>query len=384
MVELNEHMGHSIKMVDLHGQYLKIKEEVDQAIQGVIDSTSFISGESVSAFGSDLASYLGSSYVIPCANGTDALQIAYQTLDLKAGDEVIMPTFNYVSSAEAASLLGIKPVFVDVWEDTFNLNENLIVSKITSATKAIVVVHLFGQSANMEPILEIANQYGLKVIEDTAQSLGAEYIFRSGIAKKTGTMGDLSIHSFFPTKNLGCFGDGGAIATNSLELANRAKMITHHGQGKQKYVYEMIGCNSRLDTLQAAILRVKLKYLDSYLASRMKAGDYYSQLFQNSTSLIVPARSPFAKHTFNQYVLKIDKRDLLQEKLKALGIQTMIYYPSPLHLQPAFKYLNYQIGDFPISEKLCLQVLALPMHTELTLSEQDYISSTIHQLNNSL
>lgn len=384
MVELNENMGYSIKMVDLHGQYLKIKEEVDQAIQGVIDSTSFISGESVSAFGSDLASYLGSSYVIPCANGTDALQIAYQTLELKAGDEVIMPSFNYVSSAEAASLLGIKPVFVDVWEDTFNLNENLIVPKITPATKAIVVVHLFGQSANMEPILEIANQYGLKVIEDTAQSLGAEYIFGNGMIKKTGTMGDLSIHSFFPTKNLGCFGDGGAIATNSLELANRAKMITHHGQGKQKYVYEMIGCNSRLDTLQAAILRVKLKHLDSYLSSRIKAGDYYSKLLKASSSIKIPTLSHFAKHTFNQYVVQTESRDLLQEKLKTAGIPTMIYYPSPLHLQPAFKHLNSKIGDFPISEKLCSQVLALPMHTELTKSEQDYISSTIHQLKHSL
>jgi len=374
-------MENSIKMVDLHGQYLKIKDEVDQAIQDVIAASAFINGKPVEVFAGELADYLGVKYVVPCANGTDALQIAYQALDLTPGDEVLMPAFNYVASAEAAALLGLKPLFVDVWEETFNINENLIKAKITPDTKAIVVVHLFGQSANMEPILEIARQYGLKVIEDNAQSLGSECTFLNGKKQMTGTMGDINIHSFFPTKNLGCFGDGGALSTNDQNLAKKATMISRHGQG-QKYAYEMVGCNSRLDTLQAAILRVKLRNLDSYIQNRMDAGHRYNQLFENLPKVARPSESSWAKHTYNQYVTRLEKRDQVKELLKTAGVPSMIYYPSPIHLQKAYAYLGYKAGDFPVAEKLCNEVLALPVHTEITSPEQEYIVNTlIHSIN---
>ena len=376
-------MGNSIKMVDLHGQYLKIKNEIDQAIQEVISSSAFINGKPVEAFASELADYLGAKYVIPCANGTDALQIAYQTLDLKPGDEVLMPAFNYVASAEAAALLGLKPLFVDVWEENFNINENLIKERITADTKAIVVVHLFGQSANMEPILEIAHQFGLKVIEDNAQSLGSEYVFPNGEIKMTGTMGDISTYSFFPTKNLGCFGDGGALSTNNHDLAQKATMISRHGQG-QKYAYEMIGCNSRLDTIQAAILRVKLQNLNSYLHSRIEAGHRYDQLLQSVPQIKRPTVNNWSKHTYNQYVIRLSKRDKIKELLKEAGVPTMIYYPSPIHLQKAYAYLGYKTGDFPIAEKLCREVLALPVHTEISAQEQEYVVNSLIKSINSL
>lgn len=370
-------------MVDLHGQYLKIKDEVDQAIQEVISSSAFINGKPVEAFASELADYLGVKYVIPCANGTDALQVAYQALGLKPGDEVLMPVFNYVASAEAAALLGLIPVFVDVWDETFNINENLINMRITPATKAIVVVHLFGQSANMEPILEIAHQYGLKVIEDNAQSLGSDYHFSNGEVKLTGTMGDISTYSFFPTKNLGCFGDGGALSTNDQDLAQKAAMISRHGQG-QKYSYERIGCNSRLDTIQAAILRVKLRNLNSYLENRAGAGHCYNQLLGSIPAIKRPSENTWSKHTFNQYVVRIENRDQIKELLKTSGVPSMIYYPSPIHLQNAYAYLGYKVGDFPVAENLCKQVLALPVHTEITTQEQEYIVSTLIKSINSL
>jgi len=374
-------MENSIKMVDLHGQYLKIKEEVDQAIQNVIDASAFINGKPVEAFAGELADYLGVKQVVPCANGTDALQIAYQALDLKPGDEVLMPAFNYVASAEAAALLNLKPVFVDVWEETFNINENLIKAKITPDTKAIVVVHLFGQSANMEPILEIARQYGLKVIEDNAQSLGSVYQFSHGETKLAGTMGDISTYSFFPTKNLGCFGDGGAISTNNQDLAKKTTMISRHGQG-QKYAYEMVGCNSRLDTIQAAILSVKLRNLNSYIQNRTDAGHRYNQLFDSLPKVVRPSENSWAKHTYNQYVIRLEKRDQVKEFLKAAGVPSMIYYPSPIHLQKAYAYLGYKAGDFPVAEKLCNEVLALPVHTEITSKEQELIVNTlVHSIN---
>ena len=376
-------MVNSIKMVDLNGQYLKIKAEVDLAIKGVIDSSAFINGYAVEDFGKQLADYLGTNYVIPCANGTDALQIAYQSLGLIRGDEVIMPTFNYVASAETAALLGLKPVFVDVWEDTFNINENLIEELITPATKAIVVVHLFGQSANMEPILEIAKRFGLKVIEDNAQSLGSSYTFANGIEKLTGTMGDISIHSFFPTKNLGCFGDGGAISTNDEDLAKKALMISRHGQG-QKYTYEMIGCNSRLDTIQAAILGVKLKNLNNYLQNRREAGENYHALLKNRSEVIPPVSDIKAHHTYNQYVIRLKCRNEIKESLKKFGVPSMVYYPSPLHLQKAYAYLGYKQGDFPVSEMLCNEVLALPVHTELMYQEQEFIISSLSKSIDSL
>lgn len=369
-------MEHSIKMVDLHGQYLKIKEEIDRAIQGVITSSAFINGKPVDDFAGELAEYTGAEHVIPCANGTDALQIAYQALGLKPGDEVLMPAFNYVASAEAAALLGLKPVFVDVWEDTFNINENLIKERITPATKAIVVVHLFGQSANMQPVLETARQFGLKVIEDNAQSLGSEYTFPNGEKRMTGTMGDINTFSFFPTKNLGCFGDGGALSTNDEYLARLATMISRHGQG-QKYAYDRIGCNSRLDTIQAAILSVKLRNLNNYLESRIKAGHLYGQLLESLPQVIRPSNKIWTKHTYNQYVIRLSGRDKIKDLLKAAGVPSMIYYPSPLHLQKAYAYLGYKTGDFPVAEKLCLEVLALPVHTEITPSEQEFVVNSI-------
>jgi len=376
-------MVNSIKMVDLHGQYLRIKDNIDQAISEVINSSAFINGKPVETFGNELANYLDIKYVVPCANGTDALQIAYQALGLKPGDEVLMPSFNYVASAEAAALLGLIPVFIDVWEDTFNINENLIEERITPGTKAIVAVHLFGQSVNMQPILDISHRFGLKVIEDNAQSLGSDYIFRDGTRRMTGTMGDINIHSFFPTKNLGCFGDGGAISTNDKDLAQRAKMISRHGQG-QKYTYELIGCNSRLDTLQAAILGVKLRHLDQYIKSRQEAGNYYDQLLQDHRHILRPVENSWTQHTYNQYVVKISKRDQIKESLNNSGIPTMIYYPSPLHLQKAYAYLGYKTGDFPVAEKLCQEVLALPMHTELLREEQDWVINSLIKSINSL
>jgi dTDP-4-amino-4,6-dideoxygalactose transaminase len=374
-------MVNSIKMVDLKGQYLKIKGEIDLAIQEVIDASAFINGKQVESFSQELADFTGAKHVLTCGNGTDALQIAYQTIGLKPGDEVIMPSFNYVASAEAAALLGFKPVFVDVHEDTFNLNENLIEANITPNTKAIVVVHLFGQSANMEPILEIATRFGVKVIEDNAQSLGSAYCFSDGVRKMTGNMGDISTHSFFPTKNLGCFGDGGAITTNIDLYGQVAGMISRHGQG-QKYSYEMVGCNSRLDTLQAAILRVKLRYLDKYLQCRIEAGHLYNQLLEDFPKIVRPAEMQWSKHTYNQYVIRIGERDKLIDKLKEMAIPTMVYYPSPLHLQKAYAYLGYKSGDLPVSEKLCKEVLALPIHTEITPQEQEQVINALVKLIN--
>ena len=371
-------MANSIKMVDLHGQYLKIKDEIDQAIQEVISSSAFINGKPVEAFAHELADYISAKHVIPCANGTDALQIAFQTLGLQTGDEVLMPAFNYVASAEAAALLGLKPVFVDVHENTFNINEKLIREKITSATKAIVVVHLFGQSANMAPIIEIAKEFGLKVIEDNAQSLGSDYTFSNGEKKMTGTMGDLNTYSFFPTKNLGCFGDGGALSTNNQELALDAQMISRHGQG-QKYSYDKIGCNSRLDTIQAAILRVKLKNLDGYLENRIAAGHRYNQLLSSLTQVKIPVVNNYSRHTYNQYVIRLANRDKIKDMLKDAGVPSMIYYPSPIHLQKAYAYLGYKSGDFPVAEKLCGEVLALPVHTEITIQEQELVVNALIQ-----
>ena len=343
-------MVNTIKMVDLHGQYLKIKGEVDSAIQEVIKNSAFINGKAVEVFGKQLASYLGVKFVVPCANGTDALQIAYQALGLKRGEEVIMPTFNYVASAEAAVLLGLKPLFADVREDSFNINENLIEQLITPATKAIVAVHLFGQSSNIEVILAIARRYGLKVIEDNAQSLGSEFTFLSGKKQKTGSIGDINIHSFFPTKNLGCFGDGGAISTNDPDLARSAAMISRHGQG-QKYSYEMIGCNSRLDTIQAAILQVKLRNIEGYLQKRIEAAQYYNQLLERVPQVVGPIEIEWSHHTYNQYIIKINGRDKIKDSLTKAGVPSMIYYPSPLHLQNAYAYLGYKEGDYPVAEK---------------------------------
>ena len=335
-----------IQMVDLKSQYLKIKDEIDTALISCVESTNYIKGPEVKLFEENLAKYLGVNHVISCGNGTDALQIAFMALDLKPGDEVIIPAFTYVATAEAIALLGLIPVMVDVNTETFNISVKEIENAITSKTKAIVPVHLYGQSSNMESIMQLAEKHGLFVIEDNAQALGAETVLSNGTIKKTGTIGHIGCHSFFPTKNLGCFGDGGALSTNDPNLAEKCRMISTHGQ-KRKYYHEVIGCNSRLDTLQAAVLYVKLNYLDDYISARQKAAEYYFQNLDNINWITLPRKATYAVHSFNQFTLKIKngKRDELQEYLKTNGIPSIIYYPLPLYKQPAFhKFSQPKIG----------------------------------------
>lgn len=368
-----------IKMVDLRSQYLKIKNEIDSAIQSVLESTAFISGPQVNQFASELGNFVNASYVVTCANGTDALQIAMMALDLKEGDEVILPVHTYVATAEVIALLKLTPVFVDVDEQTFNIDINQIEDKITRRTKAIVPVHLYGQCADMEPILEIADKYGIHVIEDTAQALGATYTLSDSSVAYAGTMGTIGTTSFFPSKNLGCYGDGGAIFTEDGDLAERMKMIANHGQ-KVKYHHDIIGINSRLDTLQAAILSVKLKHLESYAAARQKVAAYYDSHLRKDL-LSTPFRAINSTHVFHQYTCKInhDKRDALQKHLQGRGIPTMIYYPVPLHLQKAYQKIGVGEGSFPVTEKLSRSVLSLPVHTEMSDAELAYICETINQ-----
>jgi len=365
-------------MVDLKNQYLKIKPEIDAAIQEVLESTAFINGPAVKRFQQNLEQYLQVKHVIPCANGTDALQIAMMALGLKPGDEVITADFTYVATAEVIGLLGLTPVLVDVNPSTFDINIEALERNITEKTKAIVPVHLFGQCANMDAIMEIAKKYNLYVIEDNAQAIGAEYTFQNGTHKKSGTIGHIGCTSFFPSKNLGCFGDGGAIMTNDDELAQRCRMIASHGQSKQ-YVHDVLGVNSRLDSIQAAILDVKLKYLDQYIQARRKAAEYYDRKFSNHPEIIIPARNPNSTHVFHQYTLQIKngKRDALRAFLQEQGIPSMIYYPIPLHLQKAYQSPRYKKGDFPVTEMLCASVLSLPMHTELTEDTLEQITNAV-------
>jgi UDP-2-acetamido-2-deoxy-ribo-hexuluronate aminotransferase len=367
----------TIKMVDLHSQYLRIKTEIDEAIQQVLTSTAFIQGPEVNTFAQSLSRYIGGSLVIPCANGTDALQIAMMALDLKPGDEVILPVHTYVATAEVIALLGLTPVFIDVDKDTFNIAPALLESKITAKTKAIVPVHLYGQCADMEPILHIAAKYNLHVIEDVAQALGADYTFADGTTKKAGTIGTIGTTSFFPSKNLGCFGDGGAIFTNDKALGEKIKMISNHGQ-KIKYHHDIIGVNSRLDTLQAAVLNVKLNYLDGYAQRRNEAASYYDKALASIPTLTIPKRATNSTHVFHQYTIRVsDGRDNLKSHLEAHGIPTMIYYPVPLHLQKAYKRAGLEEGSFPVTEELSKTVLSLPIHTEMKEEELEYISGTI-------
>jgi UDP-2-acetamido-2-deoxy-ribo-hexuluronate aminotransferase len=366
----------NIKMVDLQSQYLKIKPEVDQAIQQVLTSTAFIQGPDVAEFAKALSQYLGCQEVIPCANGTDALQIAMMALGLKPGDEIILPVHTYVATAEVIALLGLVPVFIDVDKDSFNIDVTQIEKKITKATKAIVPVHLYGQCADMEPILKIAHQYDLFVIEDTAQALSAEYTFSDGTVKKAGTMGIIGTTSFFPSKNLGCFGDGGAIMTNDKSLAEKIKMMANHGQ-KVKYHHDVIGVNSRLDTIQAAVLKVKLKYLDDYTANRNKAAKYYDENLGDVKDVTTPSRSNFSTHVFHQYTLKATRRNELKAFLEKSSIPTMIYYPVPLHFQNAYRQPQFGKGSFPITEQLSETVISLPIHTEMNGTELKYIVETI-------
>jgi UDP-2-acetamido-2-deoxy-ribo-hexuluronate aminotransferase len=367
-----------IEMVDLKGQYAKIQNEIDDSMLASIRSANFINGPAVTEFSKNLSEYLGGAYVIPCANGTDALQIAMMALGLEPGDEIIVPSFTYVATAEVIGLLNLKPVMVDVDPIHFNITRENFEQAITPKTKAIVPVHLFGQCADMEPILALAKEYNLFVIEDTAQAIGAVYTFKDGTKKQAGTMGDIGCTSFFPSKNLGCYGDGGAIYTNNPELAERIKMIANHGQEK-KYVHKYIGVNSRLDTIQAAILNIKLKYLDEYSNARRSAADIYDKYLIGISELITPVRAHNSTHVFHQYTLQVKngKRDDLKKYLETLGIPAMIYYPIPLNEQDAFKTIGAVIGSLNITEELCRSVLSLPMHTELTETQQIFITKHI-------
>lgn len=371
-----------IQMVDLKGQYLKIKDEVDAGIQNVIDNTAFINGPIVKQFAQHLSEYLGGCHVTTCANGTDALQIALMALELKPGDEVIVPAFTYVASAEVIGLLGLTPVMVDVDYDTFNVTVDNIKKALSPKTKAIIPVHLFGQSCDMEPILAFAKEHNLYVIEDNAQAIGAEYTFSDGHKAKTGTMGTIGCTSFFPSKNLGCYGDGGAIFTNNDKLAERIAMIANHGQ-RVKYYHAVIGCNSRLDSIQAAILDVKLKHLDEYGAARYAAASYYTQQLKafdpEQKFFITPKELEKSTHVYHQYTLKIknNKRDDLKAYLAEQGIPSMIYYPLPLQEQEAFKPITRAAEKLTIAKNIACSVLSLPVHTELTHEIQNEVLNAI-------
>ena len=364
-----------IKMVDLNRQLEPIRAEVDWAIERVLNATNFIQGAPVKEFEKNLAEWIGTKHVISCANGTDALQLAFMALGLKPGDEVIVPTFTYVATAEVIALLGLSPILVDVNPQTFNIDIESASNLVTSRTRAIVPVHLYGQCANMELIMKFAESHNLYVVEDTAQAIGAEVEFSDGSIRKAGTIGQIGTTSFFPSKNLGCFGDGGAIFTNDDNLAAELKMIANHGQCI-KYYHDVVGVNSRLDTIQAAILDVKLKHLNSYCEARQKAAAHYDSALKHVEQISIPFRSGFSTHVFHQYTIKIDgqySRDDLKSYLSDQGIPSMIYYPLPLHEQKA--YLEFMHGDmdFPISSSLCNSVLSLPMHTHLKIQEQDFI-----------
>lgn len=377
-----------IQMVDLKGQYMKIKPEVDAAIQNVIDNTAFINGPIVKEFAQNLSDYMGGCHVIPCANGTDALQIALMALDLKPGDEVIVPAFTYVASAEVIGLLGLTPVMVDVDYDTFNVTVDNIKKALSDKTKAMIPVHLFGQSCDMEPILNFAREHNLYVIEDNAQAIGAEYTFSDGHKEKTGTMGTIGCTSFFPSKNLGCYGDGGAIFCKDDELAEKLRMIANHGQ-KVKYHHSVIGCNSRLDSIQAAILNVKLKHLDEYGQARYAAASYYTEKLKafdpEQKFFITPKELEKSTHVYHQYTLKIKngKRDALKQFLADAGIPSMIYYPLPLQEQEAFKPITRAAENLAISKDIAYSVLSLPVHTEMTHEIQDAVIGKIIEFYNS-
>ncbi|MBR5393878.1 MAG: DegT/DnrJ/EryC1/StrS family aminotransferase [Bacteroidaceae bacterium] len=375
-------MANKIQMVDLKGQYLKIKDEVDAGIQNVIDNTAFINGPIVKEFAEHLSQYMGGCFVTPCANGTDALQIALMALELKPGDEVIVPAFTYVASAEVIGLLGLTPVMVDVDYETFNVSVDNIKKALSPKTKAIIPVHLFGQSCDMEPILAFAKVHNLFVIEDNAQAIGAEYTFSDGHKAKTGTMGTIGCTSFFPSKNLGCYGDGGAIFTKDEKLAERIHMIANHGQ-RVKYHHSVIGCNSRLDSIQAAILDVKLKHLDEYGKARYEAASYYTTKLKKfdpeEKFFITPKELEKSTHVYHQYTLKIknNKRDDLKAFLAEQGIPSMIYYPLPLQEQEAFKPITRAAEALEKSKECAYSVLSLPIHTEMTKDVQDIIIKTV-------
>lgn len=365
-------------MVDLKTQYQRIRPEIDDAIFSVINSSAFIKGPDVKHFEEELKSYLGVRNVISCGNGTDALQIVMMSLGLKPGDEVITTNFTFIATLETVALLGLKPVIVEPESDSFNISADAIARAITPRTKAIVPVHLFGQCADMEAITELARMNNLFVIEDAAQATGADYFFSDGRHKKAGTIGSAGTTSFFPSKNLGCYGDGGAVYTDDDDLARKIRSIANHGM-KLRYHYDDIGLNSRLDTLQAAILRVKLRYLDDYNKARQAAAGFYDEAFAGCSGIIIPERKNFSSHIFHQYTIKVRKgrRDELKKYLEENNIPSMVYYPGPLHMQQAYRYLGYSDADFPVTGKLCDEVLSLPMHTELDQEQMEYITGKI-------
>lgn len=372
-----------IQMVDLQSQYLHIKEEIDKGIQEVIDTASFVKGGKVTDFQHHLESYTGAKHVIPVGNGTDALQIALMSLGLKAGDEVITPTFTFIATAEVVALLGLTPVVVDVEWGTMNMSIEAVRRAITPRTKAIVPVHLFGQCADMEPLMALAKEHHLTIIEDACQAIGAEYTFSNGEKKQAGTIGQIGCTSFFPSKNLGCYGDGGAIFTNDDELAAKMRAIANHGM-VVRYHHDMIGVNSRLDSIQAAVLDAKLPHLDEYIASRQRAAAYYDKAFRDNEHLLIPERTAQSTHVFHQYTLRLQNvdREALRAKLQEAGIPAMIYYPVPLHMQKAYQDPRYKKGDFPVAEQLAECVLSLPMHTELDEEQLRYITEkTIEFIN---
>jgi len=367
-----------IQMVDLKTQYQQIKTEVDAALMNVIENAQFINGPDVQLFQKELEEYLGVKHVIPCANGTDALQIALMALDLKPGDEVITPSFTYIATTEVMALLGLKPVFVEVDTDTFCIDPMTIHAAITKKTKAIVPVHLYGQAANMDAIMEIAKEYNLHVVEDNAQAIGSDYYHQDGTVSKTGTIGEIGCTSFFPSKNLGCYGDGGAICTNSDELAAKMRMIANHGQS-QRYYHDVVGCNSRLDTIQAAVLRIKLPRLDSYIAARRKVADYYDAFFAEYPQIKTPVRGSQSLHVFHQYTMQLTgiDRDELVTYLATKEIPSMIYYPVPAHRQKMFSAFGSSSTVLPVTDALTSCVMSLPIHTEMEQEQLDFICASV-------
>ena len=367
-----------IRMADLNAQYLNIKNEIDSAIQDVINSSLFVKSPVVRKFENALSEYLEANHVIACGNGTDALQISLMALDLKAGDEVITPDFTFIATIEVISLLGLKPVIVDVDPGTFNIDPKAIESAVTKKTKAVIPVHLFGQCADMDSIADIASKYNIFIIEDAAQAMGCEYISVNNKTQKAGTIGHLGCASFFPSKTLACYGDGGAVISNDAELAEKISIIANHGM-KVKYYHDIVGVNSRLDGIQAAILNVKLKYLDKYNLSRQMAAEFYDNAFRDVPDIIIPFRAEKSNHIFHQYTIRLKNadRDELKAYLGSKEIPSMVYYPVPLHLQKAFASLGYKEGDFPVTEELCKAVISLPMHTELDEDQLKYITRSV-------
>ncbi|HEU4904042.1 MAG TPA: DegT/DnrJ/EryC1/StrS family aminotransferase [Flavisolibacter sp.] len=367
-----------IQMVDLKQQYQKLKSEIDAAVIGVLESSAFINGPRVQSFAASLAQYNGVKQVVPCANGTDALQIAMMALDLQPGDEVITPSFTYIATTEVIALLKLTPVFVDVDPQTFCIDPDAIEAAITPRTKAIVPVHLYGQAANMEAITKIAGAHNLAIIEDNAQAIGCDYFFADGTAKKTGSIGTIGTTSFFPSKNLGGYGDGGAMMTNDDSLADKLRKVANHGQS-QRYYHDIVGCNSRLDTIQAAVLEVKLKHLDSYIESRRRVADAYDKAFAGHESITTPFRAPYCTHVFHQYTLILEgiDRNALHTYLADHNVPSMIYYPVPAHRQKMFESFGSSASHLPVTDWLTERVISLPIHTEMDDEQLQHITTTV-------